>query len=159
MTKKRRPNLLPRVPSRHITVLRHTLSFGSNSGYEAPVNSYLTGASPILLGLRSRNGRRELSRSSFFAQRRNSLVGSSIAGPLRSSLLTPQRRPPTLAQRAFTLAQRALCLIARSARCDVRWSPPSSSDLVKPRCVAEALLQRVGFHQLLLQIGGTNIAS
>src|SRR5215211_5137016 len=26
---------------------------------------------------------------------------------------------------------RALCLIARSARCDVRWSPPSSSNPVK----------------------------
>ena len=29
----------------------------------------------------------------------------------------------------------ALCLIARSARCDVRWVPPSSSDLAERKSV------------------------
>jgi hypothetical protein len=38
----------------------------------------------------------------------------------------------------------ALCLIARSARCDVRWSPPSSSDLVKLSCDARLLIARNG---------------
>ena len=49
-------------------------------------------------------------------------------------------------------------LIARSARCDVRWSPPSSSDPVKPYRVASAHDVAYRFHRLLLQIGGTNIA-
>jgi hypothetical protein len=41
---------LPRGRRRHITDLRHIASFGSHSGYEAPVNSYLTGASPFFQG-------------------------------------------------------------------------------------------------------------
>ena len=55
MTEKRRRSLLPRGPSRHLIGLRHTVSFGSQ-WLEAPVNSYLTGASPIYLGLCSRTG-------------------------------------------------------------------------------------------------------
>jgi hypothetical protein len=50
MTEKRRRSLLPRRRSRHLIGLRHTVSFGSQ-WLEAPVNSYLTGASPIYLGL------------------------------------------------------------------------------------------------------------
>jgi hypothetical protein len=49
-------------------------------------------------------------------------------------------------------------LIARSARCDVRWSPPSSSDPVKPTVCRHRDIA-YGFHRLFLQIGGTNIAS
>jgi hypothetical protein len=53
---------------------------------------------------------------------------------------------------------RVLCWIARFARGDVRWSPPSSSDLVKPAVLhVTPSAERVS--QLLLQIGGTNIAS
>jgi hypothetical protein len=50
MTEKRRRSLLPRRRSRHLIGLRHTVSFGSQ-WLEAPVNSCLTGASPIYLGL------------------------------------------------------------------------------------------------------------
>jgi len=109
MTEKRRPSLLPRVPSRHITDLRHTLSFGSRRGYEAPVNSYLTGASPIFLGLRSRTGRWRPPRSS---RAKPTLVfGSNCwsGGVFRASLLhssaAPHRRSRNWCSR---LAQRSL---------------------------------------------------
>ena len=109
MTEKRRPSLLPRVPSRHITDLRHTLSFGSRRGYEAPVNSYLTGASPIFLGLRSRTGRWRPPRSS---RAKPTLVfGSNCwsGGVFRASLLhssaAPLRRSRNWCSR---LAQRSL---------------------------------------------------
>ena len=94
MTEKRRPSLLPRVPSRHITDLRHTLSFGSRRGYEAPVNSYLTGASPIFLGLRSRTGRWRPPRSS---RARNPRSSSDLTAGLEVCFAhhscTRRRRP------------------------------------------------------------------
>jgi hypothetical protein len=119
VTEKRRPNLLPRVSGRHITDLRHTVSFGSKSGYEAPVNSYLTGASPILSGLHSRTGAGELSRSSRFAKHTLIQGGDLPCSVFRSSLLHSSARPPTLAQRAFT------------ARATGRWRPPRSSRFAK----------------------------
>ena len=145
VTEKRRPNLLPRVSSRHITDLRHTMSFGSKGGYEAPVNSYLTGASPILSGLRSRTGAGELSRSSRFAKHTLIQGGDLPCSVFRASRLhsaaAPLRRSRNWPSR---LAQRALCPIARSGRCDVRWSPPSSSD-GETRCVTTSPHPRSGF--------------
>ncbi len=68
----------------------------------------------------------------------------SIPAPERPSGYAPGTHPAT--QRAVPLSQRlrhsfwscsriALCLIARSARCDVRWLPPSSSDLAERKSV------------------------
>jgi len=56
-----------------------------------------------------------------------------------------------------SLAKGSLSLMARSARCDVRREPPSSSYPTKPlrRRVCIAL---DSFRRLLLQIGGANIA-
>jgi hypothetical protein len=51
--------------------------------------------------------------------------------------------------RSLALRLLALCLFARSARCDVRWLPPSSSDLANGKAL---------FRQFLLQIGVANIA-
>jgi len=52
---------------------------------------------------------------------------------------------------------RSLCLIARSARWDIRWEPPSSSDPTKRSCRKSGSLLDA-FRRLLLQIGGANIA-
>jgi hypothetical protein len=76
------------------------------------------------------------------------------------SLIAPAllSAPPTLAQLPSRARARALYLIARSARCDVRWSPLSSPDPVK-LTVAQGSAGGFGSHRLLLQIGGTDIAS
>ena len=50
-------------------------------------------------------------------------------------------------------------LRARSARCDVRREPPSSSDPTKRSCSRESALYSYAFRRLLLQIGGANIAT
>jgi hypothetical protein len=94
MTEKRRPSPLPRVPSRHITDLRHTLSFGSRRGSEAPVNSYLTGASPIFFGVALAHG--ALEAASFVARAKHTLVFGSdcwSGGVFRASLLHSSAAP------------------------------------------------------------------
>ena len=65
----------------------------------------------------------------------------------RVSLITPalSARAPTLAPRLNEASLAALCLIARSARCDVRRSPPSSSDLVKRSVTESSLPQGLRF--------------
>jgi hypothetical protein len=95
VTKKRQRSPLPRSRRRHITELRHIASSGSHSGYEAPVNSYLTGASPICWRLCSARGAGEPTRSSLIANTRPPCLESPAPSRacVRSSLLHSSAAP------------------------------------------------------------------
>ena len=98
MTKKRRPWPIAKGSAGIELVLRHTVGFGPRSGYEAPVNSYLTGASPIYLVRRSR---RALEAESFVALAKQHIqLHDDPSLPRRVSLVDPHSsaaRPPMLA--------------------------------------------------------------
>ncbi len=71
-----------------------------------------------------------------------------------SLLLSTATRDPCSMPRSPS----SLCLIARSARYDVRRKPPSSSDPTKRSCRRISTVLEA-FRRLLLQTGGANIAS
>ena len=106
MTKKRRQGLLPRSASGHLIGLRHTASFGSQVARSSG-QLILDRSFTHLLGLRSRNGRWKLTRSSRRAQP-TLTHGMALLweGGFRSSFLTPQR----------ALRRSHNCLDARAGR-------------------------------------------
>jgi hypothetical protein len=111
VTKKRHPRLLPRGRRGHINDLRHTRELRFASGYEAPVNSYLTGASPILFWCCARATGR-WGTDSFVAPREtDARLRLMTAAPRCVSRLAPALvggALPTLAQQGSYRSRRAL---------------------------------------------------